>query len=59
MKWWILNIEILQKDVPFFQASWAVSMFLTSLEQERNTQKKKRNVEYNQIMYHILQMAVS
>ena len=36
-KYYILNINILQKGVHFFQASGAVLPFLASLEQKRNT----------------------
>ena len=54
-----MNIRIVQKGVPFFQASWAVPPFLASLEQKSNTFCESWNVEYDQITYHILQITVN
>ena len=59
-KWakWFLSINILQKGVHFFLASWPVSPYPARLKQKRNTFCENWNVLYNQITYHILQIKV-
>ena len=44
-----------KKLFTFLQANLNVSHFLASLELKRNTFNENKNIEYNQITYHILQ----